>query len=153
MIQKDITIKTATHRDIDQLVPLLEQLFSIEKNFIFNETVQRRGLKLMLDGCGKHRVVKTAWMENKLVGMVTAQTRISTATGNITAILEDFVVDRKFRGKGVGTTLLNAIEQWAHKLGISRLTLLADLENQPGLVFYQRNRFKQTQLVCLYKEI
>lgn len=148
-----IHIKSATHNDINQLLPLLEQLFSIEKDFSFNEARQRKGLSLLLDGCGKHRAVKVAWRDDKIVGMCTAQTRISTALGEICAVLEDLVVDKAFQRQGIGTALLSAMERWATTMGISRLSLLADLENKTALDFYSQHRFSPTQLICRIKDL
>ena len=147
-------IRDANTRDIDQMLPLLEQLFSIEADFTFSPAVQRRGLSLMLDGCGKHRAVKLACESNgRVVGMCTAQTRISTAQGNISAVVEDLVVDRDFRGQGIGRALLGAIDDWAEHRGITGLSLLADRHNTRGLAFYRSRGWQYTELVCLVKPV
>jgi len=151
MTFESIRIKNAEAQDIDALVLLLEQLFSIEKDFTFDVVKHRKGLQLFLDGCKKHRVIKTAWAGSQLVGMCTAQTRISTARGGINAVLEDLVVDETCRGKGIGTALLEAMHDWARRMGIGTLTLLADRENTPALDFYARRQWESTQLVCLVK--
>ena len=75
----DIVIKEARPVDIDRMLSLLAQLFAIEQDFKFNPGTQARGVRLMLVGCGKHRAVKVAWVNDKIVGMCTAQARISTA--------------------------------------------------------------------------
>lgn len=147
----DIIIKDARPVDIDQMLPLLAQLFAIEQDFQFNSGVQARGLRLMLDGCGKHRAVKVAWVNDTIVGMCTAQARISTAQGNISAVLDDLVVDREYRKKGIATLLLSAIEGWAVNKGIKSISLLADKDNQDGLDFYNKKEWKRTSLICLVK--
>ncbi len=148
-----ITIRDAVQNDIDQMLPLLEQLFSMEADFKFDSRVQARGLALMLDGCGKHRVVKvTCTKEGKIIGMCTAQTRISTAQGKISAVVEDLVVDKACRGKGIGSGLLSAIEDWTRMRGIASIQLLADKDNQKGLDFYKAKGWETTALVCLAKK-
>ncbi len=149
----EIIIKDARPADIDQMLPLLAQLFAIEQDFEFNSRVQARGLRLMLDGCGKHRTVKVAWMNDTIVGMCTAQTRISTAQGNISAVVEDLVVDREYRNKGIASLLLSAIEGWAVSKGIKSISLLADKDNHKGLDFYNKRAWKRTALVCLVKSM
>ena len=146
-------IRNAEPADIDSLVNLLEQLFSIEKDFEFNAGNHRRGLSLLLEGCGKHRAMKVAVCHDKIVGMCTAQTRISTAKGDITAVLEDLVVDADYRHQGIGRALLSEINQWALKRGISHLQLLADKDNSSALAFYQHHEWKLTNLVCLTRKI
>lgn len=149
----EIIIRDADSNDINQMLPLLEQLFTIEADFNFDPKVQARGLGLMLDGCGKHRAVKVACINQRIIGMCTAQTRISTAQGKIAALVEDMVVDKAYRGKGIGPRLLAAVELWAKKRGISSLSLLADTNNRKGLAFYKGLNWQSTDLVCRVKSI
>lgn len=149
----EIIIKDARSVDVDQMLPLLAQLFVIERDFEFNPRIQTRGLRLMLDGCGKHRTVKVAWVNDTIVGMCTAQARISTAQGNISAVVEDLVVDREYRKKGIATLLLSAIEGWAVDKGIKSISLLADKDNHDGLDFYNKKEWKRTSLICLVKSL
>jgi len=153
MEKKSTLIRDAREADLDDLIGLLEQLFSIEKDFTFDAEKHRKGLKLMLDGCGRHRAVKVALKDNKIVGMCTIQTRISTAVGTIAAVLEDLVVDKNCRGKGIGKMLLNEINQWAEKRGIDHLQLLADKNNTLGMNFYKHGNWQTTDLVCLTRNI
>ena len=146
-------IRDAVESDMDGLIGLLEQLFSIEKDFTFDPEKHRKGLKLMLDGCGKHRAVKVVLEKNKIVGMCTIQTRISTATGTIAAVIEDLVVDKECRGKGIGKILLKEINQWAKKRDIRHLQLLADKNNTLGINFYKHEKWQTTDLVCLTQKI
>lgn len=146
-----ITVQNATHKDINALVSLLKQLFAIEKDFTFDEQKHKKGLKLMLDGCGKHRTVKVAIYNGAIAGMCTAQMRISTASGEMTAVLEDLVVDESARGNGIGHALLEAMDDWAKFMGISQLSLLADKDNTAGLRFYKCHGWEITNLICLSK--
>lgn len=146
-------IRDAKHKDINQMLPLLEQLFAIEEDFKFNSATQTQGLRMMLDGCGKHRVVKLACLDQQIIGMCTAQTRISTAQGRISAVLEDLVVDKRHRGRGIGHLLLAAIEDWAKTRGIASLGLLADKDNHQGLTFYEGQAWEGTKLICLVKSL
>ncbi|OGR13494.1 MAG: GNAT family N-acetyltransferase [Desulfobacterales bacterium RIFOXYA12_FULL_46_15] len=150
---KSFIVRNAELQDIESLVRLLEQLFSIEKDFEFNPETHRMGLRLMLEGCNRHRTVKVAVCNDKIVGMCTAQTRISTARGSITAVLEDLVVDADYRHQGIGQGLLSEISQWAQKRGIGHLQLLADKDNSPALTFYKHNEWQETNLVCLTRSV
>lgn len=152
-MKRSIIVREAARPDVDQLLPLLYQLFSIEEDFTFDSPSQTRGLELMLDGCGKHRTIKVAWDGETILGMCTAQTRISTARGRITAVVEDMVVDKNHRGSGIGKQLLMAVEEWADLRGIDHLQLLADRNNKPGLEFYRKENWQPTHLVCLTKSL
>ncbi len=85
-------IRHARYDDLDALVNLLGELFSIEADFKVDEVRQRRGLKLFLDGCGKHRCILVAEDKGRVIGLCTAQMLISTAEGDPTALIEDMVV-------------------------------------------------------------
>jgi ribosomal protein S18 acetylase RimI-like enzyme len=147
----DVEIRNAENRDLDRLVDLLEELFSIEADFSVDKDRQRRGLTLMVDGCGKHRCVKVADTGGRVVGMATAQLMVSTAEGAFSALVEDVVVTESMRGRGIGEALLDALEAWARQHGAARLQLLADRQNRPALDFYQRRGWVVTQLICLRK--
>lgn len=149
----DLYIRSAGRDDVSALTGLLEQLFSIEKDFDYHPENHKKGLFLMLDGCGKHKNVWVAVKKDKIVGMCTAQTRISTAFGGICAVLEDMVIDRDYKNMGIGTLLLRKIEEWALKRGIAHLQLLADSENTPALSFYKSRNWKNTQLICLSRTL
>lgn len=147
-----LDIRNARHGDMETLVELLGELFSLEADFSPDEGKQRRGLKMLLDGCGKHRCVKVADIDGAVIGMCTAQLMISTAEGAFSALVEDLVVHPAYRRQGAGRALLDAVELWARDHGASRLQLLADRDNDPGLAFYKTRSWKHTRLICLKKK-
>ena len=86
-----------------------------------------------------------------VVGMCSVQTHISTAEGGPAGIVEDVVVHRDHRGRGIGGSLLGSAMAWCTKQGITRLTLLADRDNAPALQFYFSRGWTGTGLICLRK--
>ena len=148
-LSMDVKIRDALQDDLEELTALLQALFSIEADFTADVTRQHRGLSLMLDGCGKHRCVKVAQVNDRVVGMCTAQSLVSTAEGAMVALVEDMVVDAEYRGKGIGLKLMSAIEVWARKHGMPRMQLLADRTNFSALDFYDKLGWCPTQLICL----
>ena len=145
----DLKIRRAQSGDIDSLVSLLEELFSIEEDFTFDAERQRRGLQLMLES--PLSCVLAAEADRSVIGMCTGQLMISTAEGSASLLVEDVVVTRDWRGKGVGRKLLDRIAQWAAEQGANRMQLLADRTNKAGLDFYSHSGWQQTQLICLMK--
>jgi ribosomal protein S18 acetylase RimI-like enzyme len=146
-----VTIRTANQSDIAQLVELLQELFSIEIDFIFDKDKQTNGLNLLLK-CDKDFIlVAESANDNKVVGMCTIQTLISTAEGGQVGLLEDLVVAAGFRHQGIGSKLLAEAVYWAERQGLKRLQLLADKNNLPALGFYKNQGWQSTELVCLRK--
>ena len=147
---QEVLVRKAAVSDIDSLVRLLEELFSIEEDFIFDEQKQRKGLLLMLAD-QKERCVMVAELNKKVVGMCSVQTFISTAEGCPAGVIEDMIVSKKHRGKGIGKSLLESIEVWSKEKGIGRLQLLTDKNNTAALEFYKKTGWCNTQLICLRK--
>lgn len=147
----DVTIRRATHADIDAMCELLLALFRIEADFSGDADIQRHGLKLLIDGCGKHRTAMVADIAEKVVGMASAQMVVSTAEGGWSVWVEDVVVDGALRGQGIGARLIAAVEDWAVAAGAVRMQLLADKGNAAAADFYRKHGWQGTQLVCLRK--
>jgi ribosomal protein S18 acetylase RimI-like enzyme len=146
-----MVIRIATLADLDAMVGLLGELFSIESDFSVNPDVQRQGVALMLAD-ERTRCVMVAEEQGQVVGMVTLQMLISTAEGGRVGLIEDMVVTSTYRGRGIGKQLLSAMEFWAKERGLLRLQLLADRKNAPALEFYRRQHWRQTDLICLRKK-
>ena len=150
-MSSNIKIKKAKNSDINKLVEILKELFSIEEDFSFNEKLQYRGLEMMLkdqDNC----CIMVAEQDGKIVGMSTIQVLISTAEGGKVGLIEDVVVKESYRRKKIGSKLLEAIMDWANLKNLLRIQLLADKNNKSGLEFYEKLKWKKTKLICLRKK-
>jgi ribosomal protein S18 acetylase RimI-like enzyme len=144
-------LRTAKPSDIPQLVALLKELFTIEADFDFDQEKQASGLNLLLKSEKDCILVAELLSENRVLGMCTVQTLISTAEGGPVGLLEDLIVAADFRHQGIGAILLAEAVNWAECKGLKRLQLLADKSNLPALNFYQKQGWQSTQLVCLRK--
>ena len=58
------------------------------------------------------------------------------------AVLWDIRIDSASRGKGVGASLLDAVEQWARERGARTLKVETQDINVPACRFYERNGFR-----------
>lgn len=143
------TYRQAVTRDIPGMIELLRQLFTIERDFSFNPEKHRVGLWMLFQD--ESAKIFVAELEGRLVGMCTLQILTSTAEGAKVGLLEDLVVDEKFRHEGVGTFLLKTATEWGRKSGLKRIQLLADKYNMPALNFYHKYNWSTTSLICLRK--
>ncbi len=144
-----IIIRRAQPADLEVLLHLLHALFSIEEDFTFDPDRQRAGLTLLLTD--ERSILLVAEYKNRVIGMCSGQLMISTAEGGLSLLVEDVVVDKHRQGKGVGTALLRALQEWGTRKNIVRLQLLADQTNSDALNFYRKLQWRQTQLTCLCK--
>jgi len=149
MKSPEIVIRHAGPEDIERLISLLKFLFAIEKDFSFNEAIQQKGLNMMLENFSCCLLV--AEISGQVVGMCSGQLTISTAEGGPALLVEDVVVEEKWRGRGIARQLLDRLAEWGVKHNAFRMQLLADRTNNEALKFYRHLGWKQTQLICLRK--
>jgi len=145
----DITIRAARPEDIPPMTDLLAELFRIETDFAPEVEKQVRGLSVLVADQPGRSCVLVAEQGGMVAGMATVQTLISTAEGGQVGLVEDVVVHRDLRGRGIGTRLIAEIVAWARSQGLTRLQLLADRDNQPALDFYASRNWGITHLICL----
>lgn len=147
----EVRFRGAGPRDVPRLVALIGELFAIETAFTVDPARQERGLRTLLAAANAHVLVAVAG--EAVVGMCTVQLTVSTAEGGPSGLIEDVVVDRAWRGKGIGRALLDEAETWARAQGALRVQLLADQRNRPALDFYAARGWTLTPMVCLNKKL
>jgi GNAT superfamily N-acetyltransferase len=143
----EVMIEQASSADIPAMVGLLAALFNIEQDFKPDTERQRRGLAGVLaspNAC----IMLARTAQGEAIAMCSAQLVFSTAEGAHSAWIEDMVVHEAWRSRGVGRRVLHAVLAWASERGATRAQLLADLDNQPALDYYQHLGWQETQLIA-----
>ena len=143
---KQITL--ATLSEIEELVHLLNVLFAQDIEFEPDYEKQKAGLEQIISNpsVGEILVMK---IDGNVVGMVSLLYSFSTALGGKVAILEDMVVAKEFRRKGLGKQLLREAIAFARQRGCLRLTLLTDFDNDAAISFYQNAGFSLSKMIPL----
>ena len=147
MSENELTIEQASSADIPAMVGLLAALFSIEQDFKPDTERQIRGLAGVLaspNAC----IMLARSAQGEAIAMCSAQLVFSTAEGAHSAWIEDMVVHEAWRGRGIGRQVLQALLAWASERGATRAQLLADLDNQPALDYYQHLGWQETSLIA-----
>ncbi|MDC7240401.1 MAG: GNAT family N-acetyltransferase [Spirochaetales bacterium] len=150
-----VNYRKAELKDIDHMVRLLGVLFSVEEDFDFRPEVHSRALERIITSAGGEQLVLVAedLSTGEVVAMLTVQTVVSTATGELSGWVEDVVVDPRCQGEGLGTGMLARTEEWARSAGINRLQLLADRDNDPALGFYKSRGWTGSNMIHRKKMI
>jgi GNAT superfamily N-acetyltransferase len=141
-------IRLASAADLDAMVDLIGALFTLEPDNAFDAGKARRGLGMLL----ARPDAAALWVaedDGVVIGLCSAQINISTVEGGPVAWIEDVIVKPEARGQGIGRQLLDAVDSWATRRGLTRLQLLADRQNEPALDFYRHLDWRETRLVCL----
>ncbi len=147
----DLLVRPARSDDIARMCDLLAELFSIESDFSPDRQKQARGLDLLLNDSSGLSIVFVAEEDGEIVGMCSVQKLTSTAEGGPAGLIEDLIVKKDRRGKGVGSSLLSEIIKWCMTKNISRVQLLRDSDNKQALKFYTGKGWADTGLICMRK--
>jgi GNAT superfamily N-acetyltransferase len=147
----EIIVRPARPEDIPRMCDLLADLFSVEADFDVDVVRQKKGLGMFVADSSGNTFVCVAVADNSIVGMAAVQTLVSTAEGGRVGLVEDVIVDKRFRCRNAGTLLIERIIAWSREQGLMRLQLLADRENHQALNFYASRGWTTTKLICLRK--
>lgn len=147
-----IEISQARYRDLDQLADLLSELFTLENDFHPDREKQLRGLRLILDNPALGRIFVLR-DQDRVAGMANVLITASTSEGCRVVLLEDVIVLRGYRGKGLGRRLVEHVLAWAKTEGMTRATLLADRDNEAALDFYRKLDFEPSHMVVLRRSL
>ena len=147
-----LKIDFARADDLPKLADLLAELFTLESDFGPARFKQIRGLRMILDNpeLGRLFVARDGAI---VVGMANALISISTAEGGRVLLLEDVIVERAYRGRGLGRELVEHVLAWAIRENLLRVTLLADRANHAALDFYEKLGFGPSNMQVLRKSL
>lgn len=129
------TIRTAQKEDMKQVLQLIHELATFEKE---ENAVEVSLQNLEEDGFGKHKLFHcfVAEKEDKVVGMALVYPRYSTWKGTVIH-LEDLIVTKEMRGTGLGTALLDEVVKYGNDLGVKRISWEVIDWNEPAIGFYE----------------
>lgn len=147
-MHESIRIEPATLDDLPLLVDLLEDLFSMEADFVPNREKQERGLRLILEQPARGRIFVLR-NDHRVIGMINLLITISTAEGGFVLWMEDVVVHRDHRGQGYGSALIDHAVKFAREKNFLRITLLTDRDNEASKRFYLERGFVESDMVPL----
>jgi GNAT superfamily N-acetyltransferase len=141
-----IIVEQATIEDLPQLTDLLFDLFTMEADFKPDRAKQMRGLQLLLEQPNRGRIFVLR-QNGVILGMINLLFTISTAEGGFVILLEDVIVKREQRGRGIGDQLLKHAVEYAKSKNFLRITLLTDRLNDDSQRFFTRHGFFKSTMI------
>ena len=73
--------------------------------------------------------IMVAQTESKVIGFIGFMTRTSIIHSGLCGLIDELVVSKRYRGKGVGKKLLNAALEGCKKLGCCEVELSTEFSN------------------------
>jgi GNAT superfamily N-acetyltransferase len=141
-----ISIQKIKKSDFEEIYPLIKQLWPRER-FPKSETKQAF-LKQLAEG--KHFLV--AKYESKIIGFISLLIRHSLEELGKIGIIDELVVNEKFRREGVGEKLLKEIIKLAKQNACKALSLTSGFHRKGAHKFYEKNKFRKVAYE-IYKKI
>ncbi len=143
-------IRAAVENDVAKCAELLGLLFSQEHEFTPDAELQSRGLSLIINNPERGQIF-VAEVDGVIQGMVMLLFTVSTFLGRKVALLEDMIVAPAWRGKGLGSRLIDHAMDFACREGFGRITLLTDKDNGVAQHFYSSKGFSESEMVVFRK--
>ena len=133
----NIIIREAISKDMSKVLKLIKELAIFEKE---PDAVIITEKQLINDGFSSSPKFKclVAELNQKILGMALFYPRYSTWKGP-TIHLEDLIVTKSARGKGIGFKLFSEVIHYAFKLNVKRVEWAVLEWNKTALDFYEKN--------------
>ncbi len=131
------TIRKAEKKDLPQILELIQELATFEKEPDAVE-IDVKDLEKAGFGADAFYTCFVAEADNKIDGMALVYFRFSTWKGK-TVHLEDLVVRQKKRGTGMGGALYKEVIAYSLEQGVKRAEWVVLDWNTPAVEFYERS--------------
>ncbi len=133
---ESVIIRKGNKEDMPEVFSLIKELAIYEKA---EQEVENSVEQLIKDGFGNNKIfdVIVAEIHKKVVGFALYYTSYPTWKGPC-LYLEDFLVNEKYRGKGIGKLLFNTIILEAKKRKVKRMEWQVLDWNKPAINFYKK---------------
>lgn len=153
----NITIRRATINDLEAICDLSQQLFDYEQQFTdeFNMSWSRaiEGKKFFTKKLkGRKSFILLAQDGNKLAGYILIALESPAWREYIPiADVANLSIAPDYRGKGIGTRLMQQAKKMAIKRGAKRMSVSALTSNARVLKFYEKQGFKDFNITLIMK--
>ena len=136
----DITIRKAKKEDMSRVHELIMELAVYEK---LPQEVEVNQNDLVNDGFGENPLFHcfVAEVNSKVEGMAIIYNRYSTWKGK-TVHLEDLIVTKNMRNKGIGALLLDKVILFGKEMSVKRISWEVIDWNKKAIKFYERKGAK-----------
>jgi len=95
--------------------------------------------KLKLNDINSYYIV--AIMDNKVVGVLTEEIQVKLHRERNQSFIDDLIVDKNYRNKGIGKSLLQNAVEYAKLNNCEVIELTSYIKNENAHRFYENNNF------------
>lgn len=133
-----MVIRKATSEDYKDLMSLYDDFletkrFSDEDNDSFQKVIKN-----------KTNYIFVAEENNKIIGLITASTRLAVRYPNPIMQVDELYVDPAYRKHGIGKHLIAEVEKVAHKNNCQKIYIESAYKHTLGHRFYEKNNYEKS---------
>ncbi len=155
---EDIKIRKASPKDLNDILRLNFDLFKKEykefdKSLDLNWTYGK-GKKYFKNRLKKpDGFVEVVKFENKIIGYICGgiSLRLFYRKKAVYAEIENMIIDKRFRGKGLGSKLVKDFLNWCKKKKVNYISVTASAKNEAVIDFYRNSGFEDYNLTLEIK--
>lgn len=134
-----VRLEQASPSDLDHLLALTREFYAGER-LPYDEAVLRRAYAALWTE-PLHGAVWLAWDGDELAGYGVLACGFSLEYRGRDAFVDELYVRLDWRNRGIGSRILDAMEEECRRQGIAALHLEVDHDNPAGLRLYRRRGF------------
>ncbi|MCX7881069.1 MAG: GNAT family N-acetyltransferase [Patescibacteria group bacterium] len=147
-----IKIKKAKIENLNLIQKLNYEVFeaslSYDKHLDMSWPFNEKGIKYFKEALiSKDYCCLLAYDGNFPVGYLIGTERNFSYRKNKVGEIDNMGVTKKYRGKGVGTALINEFKKWCQKRGLTQLRVSTYFKYDKAINFYKKQGLKEMDLV------
>lgn len=144
-------IRFAVSRDFDQLLRLVAAYYRFD-SIAFDTRLTGAALRRLL----RDKSLGRAWVidaGSELAGYAIVTYNYDLEFGGIEAIMTDLFVAQRYRRKGLGARMIEAVRDFCRREGIGALELQVTRDNDAAQAFYRSLGFEPLDRIVMSLEI
>lgn len=134
-----MSVRRAADSDLEAIHPLLEQLMPApahRRRAMWHEARTHQGYAAWV-----------AEVDGKPVGFLDLYISPDTAHGNNVGVVNNLVIDERFRGRGLGESLLREAIEHSERRDVAELHVWTDFDNHAAIGLYKKLGFAERALL------
>ena len=143
----NVRIIQSSLNDIPKLLEFMEQFYAID-GYTFTAEQQRSSLKEFISDSDLG-VIWVITLEDHPIGYIILAIVYSFEFGGKNAFVDEFYIEKEFRGKGIGKIVIDFVSGEAKKMNIKALHLEIENHNTAAKELYRKFAFKDHHRILM----
>ena len=141
MMEDELIIREMHIEDVAPVSALMQQL---DELFQSGHDISAETISATLENMHEHKSIYknyVALLDERMVGFISVIIYKTFFHPGGTALINELVVDKDYRGRGIGKLLINKIKVLANIQRFNEIEVSTSLENKGAIRFYKKNGF------------